>query len=158
MGYRIIALIILLTTMGLCKPTLALAKATIIHEAYVVPVDEVIYSDCAGEELHFVGEFHVIEQTTIDEHGGFHTTFVGNDHNVRAISLSTGNLYHRVGVTHTSMKLTGDLPYETTYTNSFSFIGQGAATNTLEIDIVRLNIDENGASTITFENRILECK
>ena len=52
----------------------------------------------------------------------------------------------------------GQLPYQTTYPNSFSFIGRGVAANTLEIDIVRLSINENGASTIIFENRILECK
>lgn len=157
-GRRIVVTLLLLVTTSFSSFSTLFAKATIIQDNYSVPIDEVIYSDCAGEPLHFVGEFHVIERTTIDENGGFHSTFVGNDHNVSAIGLSTGNLYRRVGVTHTSLKLTGELPYEMTYTNSFSFIGRGMAANTLEIDVVRLNIHENGASTITFENRILECK
>ena len=41
---------------------------------------------------------------------------------------------------------------------SFSFIGQGVAANTLEIDIVRLRIDEHGQLTISFKNRMLACK
>lgn len=155
---RIVVILLLLITTSFSNFSTLFAKATVIQDNYSVPVDEVIYSDCAGEPIHFVGEFHVTEQTTIDKNGGFHNTFVGNDHNVSAIGLSTGNLYRRVGVTHTSLKLTGELPYEMTYTNSFSFIGRGMAANTLEIDIVRLTIDENGESTITFENRILECK
>lgn len=155
---RIVVILLLLITISFSNSSTLFAKATVIHEDYTVPVDEMIYSDCAGEEIHFVGEFHVSTNTTIDQNGGFHTTFVGNDHHVTAVGLSTGNLYHRVGVTHVGTNLVGQLPYVTNYTNSFSFIGQGVATNTLEIDIVRLSIDENGESTITFENRILACK
>ncbi|HRW11281.1 MAG TPA: hypothetical protein P5121_39550 [Caldilineaceae bacterium] len=155
---RIMAIIVLLTAVGLSNPSVALAKATVIHDNYSVPVDEVIYSDCAGEEIHFIGEFHVSTHTTIDGKGRFHTTFVGNDHQVTAVGLSTGNLYHRVGATHESMNLVGQLPYQISYTNSFHFIGQGMAANTIEIDVVRLSIDKNGESTIVFENRILECK
>lgn len=153
-----IAIIVVLLALSLSRAAPALAKATVIHENYAVPVDEIIYSDCAGEAIHFTGEFHVAAQTTLDETGGFHTTFVGNDHNVRAVGLSTGAIYRRVGVTHSSDNFSGQLPYQTSYTNSFSFIGRGMAANTLEIDIVRLHIDETGASTIVFENRILECK
>ena len=155
---RTAVIILVLLALSLSDAAPALAKATVIHEDYAVPVDEVIYSDCAGEEIHFNGEFHVSAHTTIDENGGFHATFVGNDHNVTAIGLSTGAIYRRVGVTHVSDNFTGQLPYQTTYTNSFSFIGRGVAANTLEIDVVRLHIDATGTSTVIFENRILECK
>ncbi|MEZ4713730.1 MAG: hypothetical protein R3A44_41465 [Caldilineaceae bacterium] len=154
----IVATIVVMLALSLSSAPPALAKATVIHEGYAVPVDEVIYSDCAGEEIHFTGEFHVSTHTVLDENGGFHSTFVGNDHHVTAVGLATGAIYHRVGVTHVSDNFSGQLPYVTTYTNSFSFIGQGVAANTLEIDIVRLQIDAAGASTIIFENRILECK
>jgi hypothetical protein len=150
--------LMVLLALSLSSAAPALAKATVIREGYAVPVDEVIYSDCAGEAIHFTGEFHVAAHTTMDANGGFHATFVGNDHNVRAVGLSTGAIYRRVGVTHVSDNFSGQLPYQTSYTNSFSFIGRGVAANTLEIDIVRLHIDETGASTIVFENRILECK
>lgn len=153
-----VATIVVLLALSLSSAAPALAKATVIREKYAVPVDEIIYSDCAGEDIHFTGEFHVAAHTVMDENGGFHATFVGNDHNVRAVGLSTGAIYRRVGVTHFSDNFSGQLPYQTSYTNSFSFIGRGVAANTLEIDIVRLHIDENGTSTIVFENRILECK
>ncbi|MCE7989551.1 MAG: hypothetical protein DYG89_51020 [Caldilinea sp. CFX5] len=153
-----VAAVVVLLAISLSSAAPALAKATVIHEKYAVPVDEIIYSDCAGEAIHFTGAFHVAAHTTMDENGGFHTTFVGNDHNVTAVGLSTGAIYRRVGVTHVSDNFSGQLPYQTSYTNSFSFIGRGMAANTLEIDIVRLHIDENGVSTIVFENRILECK
>lgn len=148
----------LLITASFFSSSPVMAKATVVHDNYSVPVDEIIYSDCAGEEIHFIGEFHVSTHTTVDQSGRFHTTFVGNDHHVTAVGLSTGNIYHRVGATHESTNLVGQLPYQTSYTNSFNFIGQGVATNTIEIDIVRLSIDANGVSTIIFENRILECK
>ena len=153
-----VATILVLLAVSLSSAAPALAKATVIRENYAVPVDEIIYSACAGEAIHFTGEFHVNAHTTLDANGGFHATFVGNDHHVTAVGLSTGAIYRRVGVTHSSDNFSGQLPYQTTYTNSFSFIGRGVAANTLEIDIVRLHIDENGASTIIFENRILECK
>lgn len=153
-----VATIVLLLALSLSSAAPALAKATVIHENYAVPVNEIIYSDCAGEDIHFTGEFHVAAHTTLDENGGFHATFVGNDHHVTAVGLSTGAIYRRVGVTHSSDNFSGQLPYQTSYTNAFSFIGRGVAANTLEIDIVRLSINENGASTIIFENRILECK
>lgn len=150
--------IVVLLTLSLSSAAPALAKATVIREGYAVPIDEVIYLDCAGEVSHFTGEFHIAAHTTLDGNGGFHATFVSNDHNVTAVGLSTGAIYRRVGVTHSSDNFSGQLPYQTSYANCFSFNGRGVAANTLEIDIVRLHINENGASTIIFENRILECK
>jgi hypothetical protein len=155
---RVVATVMVLLVLSLSSASPVLAKATIIHDNYSMPVDETVYSDCAGEPIHFTGAFHVSEHTTIDENGGFHFTFVANDHNVTAVGLSTGTAYRRVGVTHISDNFSGQLPYQRTYTNSFSFIGKGVAKNTLEIDIVRLSIDENGEATIIFENRILACK
>ena len=155
---QIVVSITLLLIANLIHPSSALAKATVTHSNYAVPVDEVIYSDCASEPLHFVGEFHVTEHTTVDENGTFHSTFVGNDHHVSAVGLTTGATYRRVGVTHESVNIVGQRPYEINYTNSFSFIGQGVAANTIEIDIVRMTIDEDGGVSIVFENRILECK
>ena len=55
-SFKVIATIVMvIVTLSLSSAVPALAKATVVHENYAVPVDEVIYSDCAGEDIHFLG-------------------------------------------------------------------------------------------------------
>ena len=52
---------ILLITAGFFRSSPVMAKATVVHDNYSVPVDEIIYSDCAGKEIQFVGEFYLVQ-------------------------------------------------------------------------------------------------
>ena len=143
-------------TLAMVSP--ALASATVFHDDFDVPEDYTEFSPCAGEDIHFSGAYHVEIQTTIDAGGGFHTQFTANDNNFSGVGVSSGTQYRRVGATNQTINFSGQAPYETTFTNSFNFIGQGASNNTLLIATFHVTINANGEVTASVDNSKLVCK
>jgi hypothetical protein len=119
----IVGTVVLVMALSLINASTALARATAFHDNFDVPVDQTVFSPCAGEDILFTGAFHVEVHTTVDASGGFHSQFTNNDHNVSGVGLSSGTKYRRVGATVDSFNASGPPPLEETFTNSFNFIG-----------------------------------
>lgn len=76
--------------------TPAMAQA----DNFDIPVDETVFSLCAGEYIHFTRAYHVPANTAVDANGTDHIHVTYNDYNVIGLGLSSGTKYHRVGVTN----------------------------------------------------------
>lgn len=136
----------------------SLAQATVFHEKFDIPVDETVFSDCAGEDIRFTGAVHGEAHTVVDANGRLHSQSTLNDHDVSGVGLLSGTEYHRVGATNSTFNASGPPPLEVTVTNSFNFIGQGAANNTLLIETFHFTVNANGEVTATVGNFSFECK
>ena len=154
----IVANIVLVMALSLINASPALAQATVFHDNFDIPLDEIVFSTCAGEDIHFSGVVHMQTHTIVDASGGFHAQFVFNDHNVRGVGLSSGAKYRRVGASVDSFNTSGPPPLEETFTESFHFIGQGASSNTLLITTFHITINANGETTAFVDNSELECR
>jgi hypothetical protein len=154
----VIAILALAATLAPLTAFQARAQAVVFHDQFEVPVDEIVYSDCAGEDIHFTGSFHVASHTTVDANGIAHVHITANDHNVSGVGLSSGTKYRRVGATNQTYKFDGSLPLNVSVTNSFNFIGQGANNNFLLISSFHFTINANGEMTGFVDNFRLECR
>ena len=94
----------------------------------------------------------------MDTNGTLHDQLTANDHNVTGVGLSSGTVYHRVGATVVIDNISGPAPLESTFTNSFNFISQGAASNTLLLETFHITINANGSVTAFVDNFRLECR
>jgi len=139
-------LLLLTVTVGVVGAAPALAQATVFHDNIDIPFEVVLASPC-GESVHFTGAFHVETHTVDDANGGAHTQVTANDHKVSGVGVSSGLKYRRVGATVNSFNTNGSLPFEATFTNSFSFIGQGATNNTLLFETFHITVNANGELT-----------
>ena len=87
------------TDQGLEKSIQAAQKADVFRENVHFPVEFTEFFVCAGEEIHFTGDFHLNFHNTIDANGGFHVVFTFNDHSLSGVGLTSGIKYHEVGAT-----------------------------------------------------------
>lgn len=138
--------------------TMSPAAANVLHDNFVVPVDEIAFNPCAGEDIHFTGAFHVETHLVIDAKGGIHSQFTANDYNLRGVGLTSGNRYRRVGATTDSFNASGPPPLEETFTNTFNFIGQGPGNNFLAHQVFHITINANGVVTVIFDKLRIECR
>ncbi len=136
----------------------SLAKATVFHSNVDIPVDETVFSQCAGEFIQFTGVTHMETHTVVDANGGFHSQFTFNDNNISGVGQSSGTKYRRVGAIHSTFNISGSAPLEQTITNSFNFIGQGAKNNTLLIETYHVTVNANGEVTAFVNNSKFECR
>ena len=141
------------TDKGSEKSVQTAQKAGVFRENFHVPVDFTAFSECAGEELHFTGAFHLNIHTVIDAKGGFHSVFIANDHSISGIGLTSGIKYHEVGATTEVFNVSGDFaPQEGTITSTLNFIGQGPGNNAINRFHFHYTINANGITTVEFLN------
>jgi hypothetical protein len=127
-------------------------KAGVFRDNFHLPVEFTAFSQCAGEELHFVGYFHWNSVTVIDATGGFHSVFVSNDHSLSGVGLITGIKYHEVGAYTEVFNITGSGAQEGTFTITLNYIGQGPGNNAINKANFHYTVNANGTTTVIFEN------
>ena len=128
-------------------------KTEVFRDNLHLPVEFTAFSQCAGEELHFSGEFHINIHTVIDAKGGFHSVFIANDHSISGVGLTTGIKYHEVGATTEVFNVSGDFaPQEGTGTFTLNYIGQGPGNNAINRFQFHYTINANGVTTVEFVN------
>ncbi|MBI1760640.1 MAG: hypothetical protein HYR56_04305 [Acidobacteria bacterium] len=152
--------LVLLTLAAMPNPLAtpsAHAQAQVIHAQVSVPVNDILFSTCAGEAIHFTGSYHLRSATTVSANGNFHTGFTANDSDIVGVGLMSGNLYRRVGATHAISNINGPPPLSLTFTNSLNFIGQGQAPNQLLIQNGHITVNANGQLEVFFDHTQLEC-
>ena len=141
------------TEQGFEKIVQTAQKADVFRENFHLPVEFTAFSQCAGEELHFTGAFHLNIHTVIDAKGGFHSVFIANDHSISGIGLTSGIKYHEVGATTEVFNVSGDFaPQEGTITSTLNFIGQGPGNNAINKFHFHYTINANGITTVEFLN------
>ena len=136
---------------SLGKSVLAAQKADVFGDNLHFPVEFTEFSECAGEELHFTGDFHFMFHTVIDAQGGFHSVFISNDHSLSGVGLTTGVKYHEVGAFTEVFNVKGDAPQEGTITVTLNFIGQGPGNNAINTLKFHYTVNANGITTVEFE-------
>jgi hypothetical protein len=135
-----------------------LLKAAVAVGQTSVVVDDTVFSDCAGEDIHFTGEYHVEIHTVTDGKGGLHGQVTANDHNLTGVGMTSGTKYRRVGTTVDRFNVSGPPPLVETFTNSFNLIGQGSKNNTILIETFHVTVSANGDVTASVDKARIECK
>jgi hypothetical protein len=136
----------------------AQAQAQVIHDHEVFALNFVDFSACSGEFIHFTGAVIFRSTTTIDAQGILHVRFTANDASVRGIGMTSGTIYRRVGATHQSIREDGGAPVNGTFTNSYSFIGQGQTANQILVENGHFTVNAQGQLTVDFVNSRLTCR
>jgi hypothetical protein len=152
---------ILIAALGVAQ---AQAKATTVVTNFDQETDLTVFVPCAalgaGEYVQLSGSLHVLFTTTIDNRGGFHTTFLFQPMGISGTGLSTGDKYQATGETQGT--LNGDLssgqPYEQTFVNNFKIIGQGPGNNFLVYETFHITVNPDGTVTAFVDNLKIKCK
>ncbi len=148
-----------LATLALLHTLPARAEASVFHDNFKLPLEETLFSACAGEDIRFTGTVHVETHVVEDAHGGVHFQSTVNDQNVRGIGLTSGTKYRRVGATVDRFNTTASgFPFETTFTESCKFIGPGTANNTLLLTTFHITVNAKGEITAEIDRVKVECK
>jgi hypothetical protein len=138
------------------------AAASVFHDNFAVPVDEVVFVPCAnggaGEDVHLTGSLHVLVHETVNGNR-FNVKLHFQDQGVSGIGLSTGDKYRRTGATQE--RFGGSFvngQFSDTFTNSFNVIGQGPGNNFLVHQTFHVTLNANGVVTAFVDNFSVECK
>ena len=134
------------------------AQASAVTSSSVAPVDFTAYYDCAGEEIHFAGEFHVVSHLTLDAGGGFVSRMHFNNQGVSGVGLTTGTRY-TLSNTHNFTFVSADpLPAVFSHTHNMHLVGQGAAADQVFRVTYHTTFDANGESTSSVFNLAAGCE
>jgi hypothetical protein len=116
-----------------------------------IPVDEIFYNECTGEEVHLTGEMHSINHFFGTVSGEYHWGFNNKYHGVKGVGLTSGIQYIATGGDQgygTTVEVP-DQPYHYAAGSviSFRLLGQGGASD--------LQIQANGHVVVTPDFRFV---
>jgi len=90
-------LVFLLAGLCLLNPGSALAKAETFHDSGRIPVDEILWNECTGEDVHLTGVMLWTNHGVVTSSGmlqwGFQTRYQG----VSGLGLTSGTKYQATG-------------------------------------------------------------
>jgi len=154
------AVLIALSIFALTGATPALAGASTFVDNFSIPIDLFVFVPCAaggaGELVQLQGPLHILFRTTIDNRGGFHSTFHFQPQGISGTGLTTGDKYQATGETQGTDN--GQVGFESTFVNNFKIIGQGPGNNFLVHENFHYTVNANGTVTAFVDNFSVECR
>ena len=107
----------------------------------------------AGELIDLSGTLHVQTHVTIDSAGGVHYEEHFQPQNLVGAGMTTGNIYHGVGITRDDFHIKPDgYPYQFSFENNFYMIGTGSAPTLKVHETVHVTINADGTVTTSVDN------
>ena len=144
----------LLTLALLAKPAQAQAETITDNDRSTFDGS---FISCTGEFVFIEGTMHTVAHTTIDENGGFHTTFHLNTQGRGVSDSGAKYVFHNVFNQH----LVFTDASNATLTQTIKLIRQGSATPTDDATLkflIHVTINANGEVTADVSKFEAECK
>jgi hypothetical protein len=133
------------------------AHAEVIANDIQVPITGLLPDPCTGELLDFSGSGHFITRVTLNANS-VHVTLHFNVQGLTAVGQITGATYIGTEGSNNEINATASgLPMETTFTDTFTAISQGAAPNLVGRTATHVTIDANGNLTAQVTISELAC-
>ena len=132
-------------------------------QVFDMPFDVTWPLPCAnggiGEDVHISGTVHAVTTTVINKNA-VTAIFTFNPVGLTGVGLTTGTLYHVVGITRQTWNVQNAIfPVEITFVNKALLIGQGSAPNgTYVFETQHISINANGVTTVNFDNVVFRCQ
>jgi hypothetical protein len=153
--------LVLLSALGLVAVSAppAVGASTAYTVSVRFPIELTVFVPCAaddaGEEVDLSGTLHDLFHLTLDGAGGFHFAASDNPQGVVGTGLTTGDVYHAVGVTRSTSS--GRVGTVDTYVNNFYIVGTGPGNNFRVHETFHVTVNANGTLTAYVDKFFVTC-
>lgn len=158
----VLAFAAVLTLAGLSRPRVADAQATTTTTNVTNQINATFPIPCAnggaGELVSLTGDIHALFHFTSN---GNHTTVKTHSQpqGVRGVGLTTGDVYHGIGVSQTTSAFQSDGATTTgTVISIFGLIGPGTGNNFLVHNVLHTTFNNNGELTSSHFTSSADCQ
>jgi hypothetical protein len=125
-------------------PSTASGSAQTFTEISTVPISQVFFYECTGEEVAVTGEIHFVVHSTLDGNGGFHDLGPSSA-SLSGVGLTSGDHYEFIIANPGQRNETG--ASEIGLVSHFNIIAPGSDNNQLGQFTSHVTIDANGNVT-----------
>ncbi len=152
----------LIASLGVTQPISGLAKASTVttnvfyqESGTLTAAANPVIVACAGEELDFTLNGHLVSHVT-ETDNGYHAVFKVNEQ-VALVGVDSGRRWRGVFVLNEQESAIDRLPFETQFMRLLKVVPQGPGPGFTRQRLIHLTIDANGNVTADVDKLQLSC-